>query len=226
MKFKYLSLIAFICFGIVVWINFIDFKFSELVEGKGDKIETLMEGFSKAFIASYIFYTINIYLRERREKKFILPFIAENVIHIIVNNHSIINCLKNDSKLSLDYFPSKEEFKVLLNKVNPKEKIPLYYKEKSWIYLFENRQKSTILGISRIFASGKHFDEELRTILLKMQSSLYLQENYAFNSEKFDKKELSDYYLVFYKYFELLKQLKTYYDKHLKKHNDRYRFDV
>ena len=98
MKFKHLTFIALVCLGLVIWINFIDFKLPEIILGKGGKFENLVEGFSKAFIASYIFYTVNIYLRERREKKFILPLIANNVILMIVNNHSIINCLKNDFK--------------------------------------------------------------------------------------------------------------------------------
>ncbi|MES2654822.1 MAG: hypothetical protein V4620_04485 [Bacteroidota bacterium] len=226
MKFKYLTLIAFLCFGLVIWINFIDFKLPEIIPGKGIKFEILIEGFSKAFIASYIFYTVNIYLREKREKKFILPLIANNVMLLIVNNHSIINCLKNDSKLSLDYFPTKDEFNDLLRLVNPRSNSPLYYKDKSWTFLFQNRQKSTLSGISKIFASGKHLDEELRTILLQMQSSLYLQDNYAFNSDAFEEKNLSKYYVVFFTYFELVKRLKSYYDKNLKTFYETYRQKV
>lgn len=216
MKFKHLTLIACICLGLVIWINFLDFKLPEIILGKGVKFENLIEGFSKAFIASYIFYTINIYLREKREKKFILPLIANNVLLLIVNNHSIINCLKNDFKLNLDYFPDDNEFKELLGKVNPRTNSPFYYKDKTWLFLFQNRQKSTQSGISKIFASGKHLDEELRTILLQMQSSLYLQENYAFNSDDFEDKDLSKYHYVFYTYFQLVKRLKSYYDKNLK----------
>lgn len=223
MKFKHLTFIALVCLGLVVWINFIEFKLPEIILGKGGKFENLVEGFSKAFIASYIFYTINIYLRERREKKFILPLIANNVILIIVNNHSIINCLKNNSKLALDYFPDQNEFKDLLIKVNPRTSIPFYYKDKTWIFLFQNRQKSTLSGISKIFASGKHLDEELRTILLQMQSSLYLQDNYAYNSDEFEDKDLSKYYYVFFTYFQLIKRLKSYYDKNLKSYYEEYR---
>jgi hypothetical protein len=51
--------------------------------------------------------------------------------------------------------------------------------------------------INRIFLSGKHVDEELRRILLEINYSLYLKDEYAFNSEEFDKKSLEDYHLVF-----------------------------
>lgn len=216
MNIKGLTLSAIFCFGVIFWINFIDFKFEELAEGKGQKIEYLIEGFCLSYISAYFFYFVNIYLIERREKKFILPFVAKNTFSIIINNHSIINCLKQDSLLSLDYFPDKEEFRNLLIRVNPKEKIPFYYKNENWIYLFRNRQESTLGIIEKIFLSGKYIDEHLRRILLEMQTSLYLKHHYAFNSDEFDDINLLKYQTVFVKYFELVEDLKKYYDKKLK----------
>jgi hypothetical protein len=72
--------------------------------------------------------------------------------------------------------------------------------------------------INRIFLSGKHVDEELRRILLEINYSLYLKEDYAFNSGNIDKTTLEDYYLVFSNYFDLIKELKKYYDMHLKEY--------
>lgn len=215
MKYKYLTIAAILCLGLVIWINlFLPHSLHETSQ-TGHRFIVLIEGFLRAFIASFIFYTINIYLKERREKKLILPIIAHNVLMIVVNNHSIIACLKDDSKLSLDYYPKKEEFKELLSNINSHDKLPFIDKNSNWIYLFRNRQKSTLSAITKILASGKHLDDELRTILLRIQSSLYLQEDYAFNSNSFEG-DLSNYYLVFYKHFNLINQLKSYYDKHLK----------
>jgi len=216
MKIKGLTIIAIICIGLLVWINFIDLKFDELTKGSGVKFEYFIETISLSYLAAYIFYFLNIYLVDRNERKTILPFISRNVISIIVNNHSILNCLKNDPKLSLDFYPEKDEYKELLKKVNPKDKAPYYYKNENWIYLFRNRQESTREMINRIFLSGKHVDEELRRILLEINYSLYLKDDYAFNSEEFDKKNLEDYHLVFSNYFDLIRELKNYYDKNLK----------
>jgi len=216
MKIKGLSIIALICVGLLVWVNFIDLKFDELVKGTGEKFEYFTETISLSYLAAYIFYFVNIYLVDRNERRTILPFISRSVISIIVNNHSILNCLKTDPKLSLDYYPAKDEYKELLKKVNPKEKTPYYYKNENWIYLFRNRQESTRDMINRIFLSGKHVDEELRRILLEINYSLYLKDEYAFNSEEFDKKSLEDYHLVFSNYFDLIRDLKNYYDKNLK----------
>jgi hypothetical protein len=217
MKIKGLTIIAILCLGLFALINFCNFKFEEIYIGTAQKSEYFIETISLSYLSGYIFYFINIYLVEKNERKIILPFIARNVNLIIINNHSIINCLKNDAKLSVDFYPAKEEYKELLKKVNPKSKSPFYYQNESWTYLFKNRQSSTQEIINRIFLSGKHVDEELRRILLEINYSLYLKDDYAFNSVDFNKNNLEDYHLVFSNYFELIKKLKIYYDKNLKK---------
>lgn len=63
--------------------------------------------------------------------------------------------------------------------------------------------------------SGKHVDYKLRRILLDINSSLYLKEDYAFNSENFKNKTLEDYNVVFSNYFDKISELKKYYDTHL-----------
>ncbi len=216
MKIKGLTIIAMICIGLLVWINFVDFKFGELSNGTGEKFEYFIESICLSLLAAYIFYFLNIYLVDRNERKAILPFIARNVLSIIVNNHSILNCLKNDAKLSLDYYPKKDDYKELLKNINPKDKAPYYYKNETWIYLFKNRQESTRDMINKIFLSGKHVDEELRRILLEINYSLYLKDDYAFNSYEFEKSTLEEYHVVFANYFELMGKLKNYYDKNLK----------
>jgi hypothetical protein len=220
MKIKGLTIIATFFIGLLIWINFIDFKFEEIIKGTAAKSEYLIETISLSYLAAYIFYVLNIYLVERRERKSILPFVAKKVIGIIVNNHSIINCITEPSKINknLDYYPTQDDYKQKLKLINPKENVPLFFKTKSWIFLFKNRQESTQNSIDRIWLSGKHIDEELRRILLEISCSLYFKENYAFNSEDFEDENLEKYHLVFFKYFQLIQQLKNYYDKNLKEY--------
>jgi uncharacterized membrane protein len=141
-------------------IDFIECKFQELIPGKGAKFESIIENLCMSFIAGYMFYVLNVYLVERRERKYILPFMVRNVINLIVNNYSVICCLRENQKMDFK-FPAKEELNKTLLLINPREKIPFYYKDKDWIYLFKNRQSSTLDYINRIFLSGKYVDEEL-----------------------------------------------------------------
>ena len=219
MKIKGLTIILIICLLIVIWISFIEFKFTELIDGKGKTFEDIIENLCLSYIAGYMFYFLNVYLVERKEKKAILPFVARNVMLLLVNNSSIISCLRGNSKIDLKNFPTKEEFKTLLEKVNPKDNVPFFYIQKNWFYLFQNRQKSTNDYIDKILLSGKYIDEDLRRILLEIQSSLYLKEDYAFNSESYSKTNLSEYSIVFKNYFDLIESLSKYYYKNLKQYS-------
>jgi hypothetical protein len=198
-------------------MNFIDYKFYEIVQGTAIKSEYFMETISLSYLAAYIFYVLNIYLVE---KKAILPFVAKKVIGIIINNYSIINSITEPSKINMniDFYPSKDDYKKLLKSINPKEKAPLFFKNKSWIFLFRNRQISTHNSIDKILLSGKHIDDQLRIILLEISSSTYLNDRCAFNSEDFNDENLEKYYLVFFKYFQLIQQLRIYYNKNLKEY--------
>lgn len=188
MNIKSLSIFAVFCLVVILIIDFSSFKIPELVEGTATRSESLIYTLCISYIASYIFYFLNVYLKEKKERDSILPLIANDVILILVNNQSIIKALKQQPiNSSLNDNPTQEEFKELLKKVDPNENAPMFYKDKSWIYLFQNRRQSTLKKIEKIFISGKHVDVHLRVILLQMQSSLYLKEDYAFNSSSFKK---------------------------------------
>tara|TARA_B110001469_G_C9629287_1_gene314556 strand:+ start:1299 stop:2060 length:762 start_codon:yes stop_codon:yes gene_type:complete len=222
MNIKGLSVFAIFCLIIVFIIDFSSFKIPELIDGTAKRAETLIYTLCISYIASYIFYFLNVYLKEKRERDSILPLIANNVISIIVNNQSIIKALKKlPINSSLNDIPSLEEFKELLKKVDPNQKAPMFYKDKTWIYLFQNRRESTLKTIEKIFISGEHVDTKLRAILLQIQSSLYLKEDYAFNSYSYKKETLDDYSLVFHKYFLLIQELRDFYDKNLKSYYEK-----
>jgi len=222
MNIKGLSIIAVFCLVIVLIIDFSIFKIPELIEGTATRTETLIYTLCISYIASYIFYVLNVYLKEKKERDSILPLIANDVILIIVNNQSIINALKQQAINSpLKDLPTQEEFKQLLKDVDPKKNAPKFYKDKPWTYLFQNRRESTLDKIDRIFSLGKHVDAQLRATLFKMQRSLYLREDYAFNSSSYEKDSLVEYSLVFYNYFELIQELLAFYEKNLKKYYER-----
>lgn len=222
MDIKGLSIIAILCIITVLIIDFTTIKIPEWVEGTGARAEGLIYTLCISYIASYIFYFLNVYLREKKERDSILPLIANNVILIIVNNQSIINALKQQKiNSSLKGLPTQEEFKQLLKEVNPKKNIPMLYKNKPWTYLFQNRRESTLDKIDKIFSLGKHVDDQLRAILFKMQSSQYLKEDYAFNSSNFEKDSLDECSLVFYNYFKLIQELRVFYEKKLKNYYER-----
>jgi len=219
MKIKGLTIIAFLCFGLVIWINFIDFKFIELIEGKGTKAEYLIESFCLSFIAAYIFYFFNIYIPEKNEKKLILPFVASNVRSLVLNNYSIVRRLKPDSSANFKQSPSSEEFKALLSQDTPFNTNPMYFKVENWHTLHKRIKEETFNTIDKIFLSGKHLDDRLRRILLDVRFSLFFKDDFAFSSEDFSDKTLPNYQLVFANHFKLIDELNEYYIDNLKAYN-------
>jgi hypothetical protein len=215
MKITGLTILAILSAGIFFFLGMNAGENYQLV----DKTNYLIESLCLSYLSAYFFYFINVYIVERNERKSILPFVARNVFSIINNNHSIIKCLKLDPKLSLSKYPDQEEFKLLLKNINPTKNAPYYYKNQSWLFLFRNRRKSTLETIDKILLSGKHLDDELRRILLEMHSSLYLREDWAFNSDCFEEKSLEKYNLVFSEYFLLISELFGFYNKILSKYN-------
>lgn len=213
---KGLTISAIVCVFLLIGLIFVDFHFDGLSESTESKLEYFLETISLSYLAAYVFYFVNVHLVERQERKAIMPFVARNVLSIIVNNRSVLNCLKNNSKLPGDYFPDKADYKELLMNVDPKSSPPFYYKDKTWTYFLRIRQESTRELIERIFLSGKHVDDELRAILLDISTSLFLKEDYAFFSDDFDKPSLDGYQTVFANHFENIRLLKDFYAKHLK----------
>lgn len=209
---KVLFLLSIVCISLLIWINFIDFKFIALFRGTASKIEYFIETISLSYLASYIFFILNIYLVERKERKNILPYISRYVLLIIVNNYSIIECLKNERK-TFGSIPTLEEFKFLLRNINLEEKIPFYYKNENFIFLLKNRKESTLETINKIFLSGKYIDAKLYRLLLEINNSLYFND-----LQNLEKIKLEEYSRVFYNFFLLINELKIYYDNNLKKY--------
>jgi len=86
MNIKGLTSLFIICLLVIFVIDFTNLKFTVLIKGKANETENLIHTLCIAYVASFIFYFLNVYLKERKEKNVMLPFIASKVIGIIVNN--------------------------------------------------------------------------------------------------------------------------------------------
>lgn len=59
----------FLSILIIVWIDFIPFKLQELWLDSGQKFEKIIYSLSSSYIASYIFYIVVVYWREKVDRK-------------------------------------------------------------------------------------------------------------------------------------------------------------
>jgi len=217
MKIKGLTVIFVITFLITFWINFIDFKLSTfwIFTNKATKAETIIDNLCLSYIAGYIFYFINVYLVERSEKRHILPYVADKVQSIVINNLHIVTVLTQDKKKN-KYFPDRNEFLALLSFENLTT-IKIYnYEKKDFITYLNIRAEGTIKNIDKILNSGKYVDDELKAILFKLKESMLLNSDYCLNQSTYDAKNFNRYNGVFNTYFKDIQKLSEFYDKNLK----------
>ena len=213
MKIKGLLIFAIISFIIVLIINCTSWK---LVcnSCKTDKIEAIIENLCLSFIAGFIFYFLNIYLFERREKKHIMPYIASNVMRLISNNHTIIHNITGQMKFDFNWWLNEQEFKEHLANIQSQEKVKYYFPKENWIFFLNKRNTATIDTVDKLLLSGKYLDEELRDILFEIRYSAFLNDD----TDLFSKNN----YKTWFRYFERVQRLKPYFDKNLKSY---YKFD-
>ena len=206
MKIKGLSIVLGFALFLVIWINFIDFKFETTFDAV--KINTLFENLCMSYIAGYIFFFLNSYLVEREEKKHIMPYIASNVMSLISNNHTIIHNITGVMKLDFSWWLTEQEFKEHLSKIQSQEKVKFYFPKEDWTFFLNKRNTSTIDTVDKLLLSGKYLDEELRNILFEIRGSSFLKEDtnlFSLNN-----------YKTWNRYFERIQKLKPYFDKNLK----------
>lgn len=211
MKIRGLTFIFIIALAITFWINFIDLKLDTfwVFTDKADKLNSIIDNLSLAFIGGYIFYFLNIYLVERNEKKHIMPFIAERINRIIGGNREIIRILKQDINLT-DYNIEREEFASLIN-LERLNKLEVYrFHTITFLNYLEGNRGNTLSTLSRILNSGKHVDDELRIILFRLDEADFLSKFYEIDNKSS--------YDIFSDYFKDIEKLNIYYDKSLKKY--------
>lgn len=206
MKIKGLSIIAMFAILVVIWINFIDLRIGNSFEG--EKINRLIENLCLSYLAGYLFFFLNNYLVERKEKKHIMPYIASNVMRLISNNHTIIHNLTGTQKFDFNWWLNEQEFKVYLSKISRSDLLKYYFPNEDWTLFLNRKNTSTVNTIDKLLLSGKYLNEELRNILFEIRDSSFLIDD----ANLFSKNN----YKTWHRYFERVQKLKFYFDNNLK----------
>ncbi|GHT41519.1 hypothetical protein FACS189437_08530 [Bacteroidia bacterium] len=101
MKIKELFIMAITCLLIVLWINFIDIKIPEIKEGYGEKFEVIVNALCLSFVSAFIFYYVNVYLKENEEKLSFLIYTTNSLTRILAQSR---DCL-----MEMGFVEEKEE---------------------------------------------------------------------------------------------------------------------
>lgn len=101
---------------LIIWIDYVPYKLPSIVDNPV-KFEFLIYSLCLAYLASYIFHYINVYLPKKRNSKAIRRVIHNNVINIITLRKKLLslmsstisdkNELANNSKINEDEYFTK-----------------------------------------------------------------------------------------------------------------------
>jgi hypothetical protein len=181
MKFRELLISAIICLLLVFYISFIGdkFKIQEIKEGYGEKFEYIITSLCLSYIAAFIFYIFNVYIKEKKEQFIKREYISTNVISM-VNFNSIFfyNIIKfNNTQDTFEYrkkyFLTKEQLleilKIIENDEAKKRDVAIWYD------LTYERTKKHLAEICNMRDS---FDAELAIIVSRLSTSKVLNNSF------------------------------------------------
>lgn len=167
---RYLTLVVTsVAIFIIIWIDFRVFPFIQC-DCNAEKINSIISNLALATIASFIFYFINVYLTEVKEKNSAKEHIHINIDKII----SLSLGLKASIEISSDqkfnnYYPTKEELinaliKIPLNSIHDNDRVA----NVTWEQYFKELSQDSRYLINRIFTISNLLDIRLLLHLNKL----------------------------------------------------------
>ncbi|EGT3903103.1 hypothetical protein ERM42_12190 [Clostridioides difficile] len=201
------------CIATIIFVSYEVTKDLPEIIPYGDFIFNLLSQLSLSFMGCFVFYIMQIYIPENKNKKILKENLKSNLNYVL---RTMLNPIwdvlrpyldKIDDMLNL----SEEEFKSIEIRINLSEKIylkPLSSKKEisnhEYIIIYIKEVENKINKINMRF--GVYLDVELTKLLDDIENSSYHR-----NFPKIDSGYPSNIYMPFFReYIDLCKKLKTY----------------
>lgn len=246
MKHNLLIIIGlFLSIFFIIWLNFFEkYLIPVSLQFDYEKVNTLIETISIAYLTSYIFYSVVVIFKEKQDKKVIFPFIADytyiamnNCIHFCSSMRNWAGLKNIESKTGIynrnnKIYPTEDELNIICSIINPNEK-----KNKE-IELEGFRTIPHFFGVMIKYAididyylkivleKSNFMDTELVRILTDIKTHGYHQWLVSYDKTLvYTAKHRHDNLKVFEKsllsYFNLFRRLELYAENNLKKYVER-----
>lgn len=230
---------------LIIWINFIEnFYFETFIKIDYIKLNRLIETIAVSYLTSFIFYFFIVIIKEKRDKKILLPFIADYVY--IAMNNCMYFCfsMRNSAGLesvametsihdrNLNIYPNLEDLRAICSKINPNEDknediginglqtIPHFF----GAMIHYTYRIDYFLKI--VLDKSNFIDIELLRILTDIQTHGYHQHMLSYDKKLvMTAKHRHDNLNIFEKsllsYFDLFRKLEDYSERNLKNYVER-----
>jgi hypothetical protein len=243
MRHKYiLTTFLFICIILIIWLYFFEtYRLPALFQINPNNINKLIENLSLAFIASYLFYFIVVFLKEKDERKIIYPFVADytyilmNIVtqfaYSMKSKAGIIDMAYETSiyNRNFDIYPTKNELDKICNIINPNKKInesnaiPNLITIPHFFGIMIKNSLEVDYYLKIILEKSNHMDVELLSLLTEIKTCDYHKRMTQFDKESLltaanRHDDLNGYINSFDRYFTLFRELEIYSENNLKKY--------
>lgn len=213
---KFLFSLVLVALMNILINDFFLFNIEEKIIG-GAKIGKILYQLSLAYIGSFIFYFIVVYLKEKKDKYIIDPYISLKILSIISNGKILIKVLIIESSIELDNeYPTKNEMKEMCSKIDPNNKIKGWYNT-TWIRLCKELRRESEMEMKSIYEKITFLDSKLIRLLTNIQTSKHYN-YYKFENGNDDTtylKNLNSDCEELHLYIEHINQLEIYAEKNM-----------
>lgn len=203
-------------FVLMLFIKFVFNNQTELFKGAaiwGDIFFNLC----LSTISSVIFYFFLVHLKEFSEKEVLNPVVIDAANGLLTYSRIMLRMLSNESKVEISgYNPSKEELKLICNKINPLADgpiiCPINLKKICWILCLNDTVINSSVPIDRLFLLIHHLPSPLIKLVIEVkQNSLFNIITFStLKPENCGVRNLDFMSYQMIKYFELMHDLRLY----------------
>ena len=237
--------LLFISILLVIWINFFENYYIQTnLNIDFLKLNRIIETFAIAYVSSFIFYYVVVVLKEKADRKLILPFVADYV-YIAMNNCMIfcstmrstagLEHIPNETSIhnrNLKIYPNEEELKTICSTINPNQNINGDIKIDGLIIIphffgiMINYTYRIDYFVKMVLEKSSFIDVELLRILTDIQTHGYHQHLLSYDKKSLlTAKHRNENLEVFNKslksYLDLFIKLEIYAERNLKNHVER-----
>ncbi|KAF0204766.1 MAG: hypothetical protein FD170_191 [Bacteroidetes bacterium] len=230
---------------LIIWINFFEnyfIKTALLIDA--EKVNSLIETISIAYLTSFIFYVVVVVLKTKRDEKIILPFIADYTF--VALNNCMFFCFSMRSaaglkfiktetsiyKRNLNIYPNENDLNEICSTINPNKPINKdvglegFTSIPHFFGVMINYSHRIDYFLKIILEKSRFMDIELLRILTDIQTHGYHQHMISYDkSLVLTAKHRHDDLKVFKdslkSYFDLYLKLENYANKKLKRYVER-----
>lgn len=217
-----LSCILIICIVFIILYIFLLVDIKEIFP-KASIVGNVVYNLAFAYLASFIFYFLTIHIKEQRDKTKINTFVGDKIKKIIDNTKEFVNIAANHIKyIQKDAYPSEEELKYILSKININDKTDISYFSAKGIsnYTFREYMCCVILKnnelIKSIYIKMQFLDSDVVSILSKIEDSTFSRGIQHFAQTQYINNPFEGFTTLYYLYMQPIKELEEYYNSKIK----------